>query len=143
MVHVCQHRSMLVRSRASVRFRERTCKATVDTVVATLSDGTFLRTDRLLEELTKSTGCQDFQCVKRMVVLSCKNDSGGFWCVIDCRAQRVQVVLGFFLTVKERLQEVSICGRQRLRPQCRRLHMLLESFGFSQHRMSAIRQLVA
>ena len=40
------------------------------------------------------------------------------------------MVLGHFLTDDERLEEVSTCGRQRLRPHGHRLHMPLERFGF-------------
>ena len=35
-----------------------------------------------------------------------------------------------FLMVDERLEEVSICGRQRLHPHGHRLHMPLERFSF-------------
>ena len=51
-------------------------------------------------------------------------------CSAVLRARSSGSGLLLFLMVDERLEEVSICGRQRLRPHGHRLHMSLERFSF-------------
>ena len=46
------------------------------------------------------------------------------------RLKLVQVFLCFFLVVEERLEEVSVCGRQMLRPHGHNLDVFLERFNF-------------
>ena len=43
---------------------------------------------------------------------------------------RIQMLFSFFVTTTERLEEVCICRRQRLRPNGHRLHTPLECFRF-------------
>ena len=88
-----------------------------------------------------------FSCVGRMGVVCYENDISRAsplglrrllvrdWlleppCSAVLRARSSGSGLLLFLMVDERLEKVSICGRQRLRPHGHRLHMPLERFSF-------------